>query len=142
MKFKIGDRVKIKGDNRHRIFEITEISKGPGDIEFVSFMIDINNEDNYSDVAWHEEELEAVITLDEVKTFAEWQTDIQTVFEIPLISFDYAGIAITNPWIDETGRFELDNKQAIRNYGVENYTKFIKEAVKALKFAKEDGYKL
>lgn len=44
MKFKVGDKVKIKGDNRHRIFEITEISKGPGDIEFVSFMVDINNE--------------------------------------------------------------------------------------------------
>ena len=66
------------------------------------------------------------ITLDDVKTFAEWQTDIQTVFGVSLISFDYGGIAITNPRVDCTGRFELSNK----------------EAIKALKFAKENGYKL
>lgn len=82
------------------------------------------------------------ITLDDIKAFAEWQTDIQTVFGVSLISFDYFGIAITNPWVDCTGRFELPNKDAISEYGVKNYTKFIKDVVDKIKFVKENGYKL
>ena len=62
------------------------------------------------------------------------------MFGVSLISFDCGGIAITNPWLDDTGRFELDNKQAISQYGVKNYIEFIKEAVKALKFVQENNY--
>lgn len=64
------------------------------------------------------------------------------MFGVSLISFDCDGIAITNPWLDCTGRYELSNKEAIRDYGVESYVSFIKEVIKALKFAKENGYKL
>lgn len=153
MKFKVGDKVRIKDSEYKTIWEITDISTDREGNEFVAEMVDTGDEESYSDVAWYEEELEyaeelelanktVTVTLDDVKTFAEWQTDIQTVFGVSLISLDYDGIAVTNPWLDETGRFELDNKQAIRNYGVESYTKFIKEAIEALKFAKENGYKL
>ena len=163
MKLKIGDKVRIKTDEDMTLYKIMAIDKDAYDNEYVAYMVGVYDETDYSDASWYEDELIFVgrasenkepeltkredtntykITLDDVKTFAEWQTDIQAVFGASLISFDFEGIAVTNPWVDETGRFELSNKQAIRVYGVKNYTKFIKEAIKALKCAKENGYKL
>lgn len=163
MKLKIGDKVRIKTDEDMTLYKIVAIDKDAYDDEYVSYMVGVYDETDYSDASWREDELIFVgrdpenkepeltkeedtntykITLDDVKAFAEWQTDIQAVFGASLICFEYGGIAITNPWVDETGRFELDNKQAIRRYGVESYVSFIKEVIKALKFAKENGYKL
>ena len=77
------------------------------------------------------------ITLDDIKVFADWQTNLQYCFGISIVSINFYGISITNPWLDETGRFELNNKHAIMEYGVKRYTKFIKEAIEALKTMKE-----
>ena len=41
------------------------------------------------------------------------------------ISFEYQDMNITNPWIDESARFELTDAKAVETYGEENIGKFI-----------------
>ena len=60
MKFKIGDRVRIKDSDDKTIWEIIDTSKDREGNKFVSYLIDTENEENYSDVIWYEEELEFV----------------------------------------------------------------------------------
>lgn len=147
MKFKIGDKVRIK-QCPGTIWKIVEISQGLLGKSWIRCLEDVNDKTNVSKNLWFENELEhakdnnETVTLDEVKAFAEWQTNIQLVFGMSLIYFEMWGVAVTNPWMDNTGRAELSNKQAIRYYGVKNYTKFIKEAIQALKLIKELGLKL
>ena len=42
-----------------------------------------------------------------------------------MTAFEFNGITIVNPWIDETGRFDLTDKEAIERYGLENVLNFI-----------------
>lgn len=42
----------------------------------------------------------------------------------PLVSFEYNGMSITNPWIDESARFPLTDAQAVETYGLTNVIDF------------------
>ena len=44
------------------------------------------------------------------------------------IGFDFNGTFIVNPWMDESGRFELTTSEAIAKYGV-NVLHFIKRVI-------------
>lgn len=44
------------------------------------------------------------------------------------VSFQHKGTTIVNPWYDETGRFELNDEQAIAKYGAGNIQKFCQAA--------------
>lgn len=62
--------------------------------------------------------------------------DTQSKLGAAIVDFDGDGIAIVNPWVDCTGRYNLSNKEAIREYGVENYTSFISRAIQAIELQK------
>ena len=57
--------------------------------------------------------------------YAQW-----TDQDDPLVSFDYEGQDITNPWVDPSGRFEHGYEEAVRIYGDENVTKFVNDVNK------------
>lgn len=42
-----------------------------------------------------------------------------------MVSFEFYGMNIINPWMSECGRFELSDKEAIETYGLENVLNFI-----------------
>lgn len=42
-----------------------------------------------------------------------------------MVSFEFNGMNIVNPWYDETGRFQLSDEKAIEYYGLENVLNFI-----------------
>jgi len=44
------------------------------------------------------------------------------------VSFEFNDMDITNPWIDESARFPLNDRQAVSTYGEINVGKFILEA--------------
>lgn len=46
-----------------------------------------------------------------------------------LVGFEFNGIYIVNPWVDETGRFDLTDEEAVELYGLENVMNFIAEAI-------------
>ena len=45
------------------------------------------------------------------------------------VGFEFNGQLIINPWMDESGRFELTNEEAIERYGRENITMFILDII-------------
>lgn len=47
------------------------------------------------------------------------------------IGFEFNGMWIINPWIDESGRFELNDEEAINTYGKDNIEEFIELANKS-----------
>ena len=49
------------------------------------------------------------------------------------VAFEYEGQSIKNPWIDASGRFQLDTVKAIEIYGKENMISFVKAAIEQLK---------
>lgn len=63
--------------------------------------------------------------LDVVKTFAEWQN---AVMDEPAVSFEWNGIEISNPWLDDSFRFPIDSPTACRTYGEDNVLQFIIDA--------------
>ena len=72
------------------------------------------------------------IELEAVKEFAEKQwEDFENIEKEnrPYVSFEYQGMDITNPWIDESGRFPLSDADAISEYGLINIKKFCTEAL-------------
>lgn len=42
-----------------------------------------------------------------------------------MVSFEFNGMNIIDPWISECGRFELSDEKAIETYGLENVLNFI-----------------
>lgn len=73
--------------------------------------------------------------LDVVKAFAEWQVCTVDSTPLPAVYFDDddSDVTICNPWTDRTGRFDLDDTQAIETYGVDNVLKFIMDATALLR---------
>ena len=69
------------------------------------------------------------ITLEKVKDYAS-----KAFYgEIPeaitnKIGFEFEGIWITTPWMDDSARFELTDNQAIELYGTENVESYISKA--------------
>ena len=75
--------------------------------------------------------------LDVVKAFADWQQSVG--LGDPVVWFDYNDMAITNPWIDDTGRFPLDSKESADKYGLENVLQFIIDACMLLRPTDDRG---
>ena len=73
--------------------------------------------------------------LDVVMTFADWQ---QSTGYVPVVSFDYDGVEISNPWLDESGRFPLDCSQACDTYGIDNVMQFVIDACDLLRTDKKE----
>ena len=46
-----------------------------------------------------------------------------------MVSFEFKGMNIIDPWIDDSGRFDLTDEQAIELYGLENVLGFITETL-------------
>lgn len=44
--------------------------------------------------------------------------------------FIFNDVRIVNPWMDETGRFDLTDAEAIKTYGLENVLNFIVDVLK------------
>ena len=55
-----------------------------------------------------------------IKEFAweQWERYGETGDERGLVGVEYAGQFIVNPWIDQSGRFELTDEEAERTYGI------------------------
>lgn len=65
-----------------------------------------------------------------VHAFAEWQLNMPSIVDDPVVSFDDdEGTLIVCPWYDSSGRIPLSTIDAVRRYGVQNVAKFISEAV-------------
>ena len=47
--------------------------------------------------------------------------------------FIFNDVRIVNPWIDESGRFDLSDEKAIKTYGLENVINFIIDVLKGVK---------
>ena len=61
-----------------------------------------------------------------VKAIAEKNfIDSSEVGDEGMISFEFNGMNIINPWYDDSGRFELSDEEAIKLYGLENVLNFI-----------------
>ena len=64
--------------------------------------------------------------IERVKALAEMNyIDSSEIGNENMTGFEFNGIKIINPWIDETGRFDLNDEQAIKTYGLENVLNFI-----------------
>ena len=44
--------------------------------------------------------------------------------------FMFNEVRIVNPWVDETGRFDLTDAEAVKTYGLENVMNFIIDVLK------------
>lgn len=66
--------------------------------------------------------------LDDIKKIAEkqWERSGETGDTSDCIGFIYRGQFIINPWMDETGRFELTTDEAIEKYDI-GFTAFCEE---------------
>ena len=66
-----------------------------------------------------------------VKAIAEKNfIDSAEVGDEGMVSFEFNGIKIINPWIDETGRIDFTDEEAIKHYGLENVLNFIMNALR------------
>lgn len=63
-----------------------------------------------------------------IKAFADAQWNL-IHGDMSLVGFDYHGTFIVNPWMDETGRFELSDKEAAERYG-SSFSEFCSAAEK------------
>ena len=68
--------------------------------------------------------------LDIIKAFAEWQW---SELDEPMVSFEYNDQTISNPWIDTSARFPLDDASACAEYGEDNVFQFIIDACSLLR---------
>lgn len=62
-----------------------------------------------------------------VKTFAEQQSETGS-YDVSFIN-EETDQQINNPWIDVSGRFPLDDAEAVATYGLENVRKFVEDAI-------------
>jgi len=61
-----------------------------------------------------------------VKAIAEKNfIDSSEIGDEGMVSFEFNGMCIINPWMDESGRFDLTDEEAIKTYGLENVLNFI-----------------
>lgn len=68
--------------------------------------------------------------LDVVQTFAEWQ---RVCLDCPVVSFEYDGQDIGDPWCDPSGRFPHDCVQATDTYGEDNVLQFIADVCELIR---------
>ena len=60
-----------------------------------------------------------------IREFAERQFFAETGDGRERAGFEYRGQFITDPWMDESGRFELDDGKALSHYGSGNVALFV-----------------
>lgn len=64
--------------------------------------------------------------IEKVKQIAEKNFILSSeVGDDGMVSFEFNGMNIIDPWISECGRFELSDEKAIETYGLENVLNFI-----------------
>lgn len=64
--------------------------------------------------------------IEKVKQIAEKNFILSSeVGDDDMVSFEFNGMNIIDPWISECGRFELSDEKAIETYGLENVLNFI-----------------
>lgn len=68
--------------------------------------------------------------LDRITAFAH--ANMNRNDDNPSVYFEHNGMAITNPWIDESARFPLDDIGAVKEYGLENVIDFCEKARKEM----------
>ncbi len=66
--------------------------------------------------------------LNKIKEFAYINMDAENA-KTTTVYFDHNGMAITNPWIDESARFPLSDIQAVETYGLANVMDFCEKAI-------------
>ena len=71
-------------------------------------------------------------TLDRIKEFAEKNFAIEDSRLQLTVTNDYIDCNVSNPWIDRTGRFQLDDEGAVKEWGLDLVMEFCKEAEKML----------
>lgn len=57
------------------------------------------------------------------------------------ISFDYKGQSISNPWLDQSARFELNTEKAAATYGAANVISFSNEVNEYMKYNTTQNFK-
>lgn len=65
-----------------------------------------------------------------VKEFAQEQFFESENGDENMIHFMFCAIKIVNPWIDDTGRFDFTDEEAVKHYGLENVMNFILNVLK------------
>lgn len=68
-------------------------------------------------------------TIEDKIAYAKEQsfTNFENSIEVTSSSFEFDGCEIVCPWMDETGRFELSDAEAVEKYGLANIIKFIEK---------------
>lgn len=56
-----------------------------------------------------------------IELFGKLQDELLTIYDLSLISFEYSGTAIVNPFMDETNRYKVD---PVEYYGESNVMNF------------------
>jgi len=66
--------------------------------------------------------------LNTIKAFA----DENFCADNPAVFADDGEFAVTNPWIDHSGRFSLDDEEAVREWGLDVVVDFIIQAIEVI----------
>lgn len=64
--------------------------------------------------------------LKQIKEFAEWNWNNALDYEQLIIETDFVGLS--NPWIDQSGRFPLNDEGAVKAWGLDKVINFCWEA--------------
>lgn len=76
--------------------------------------------------------------LEKVKAFAEKNFSLP---EAKQVSVETDEFNVTNPWIDQSGRFPLTDEQAVREWGLETVIAFYEVAKEAVYAEEEAAYR-
>ena len=66
------------------------------------------------------------VSLDEIRKFAE--ENFAADDDSQKLAVEICDVAVSNPWMDESGRFELTDEQAVQTWGMQGVMDFCAEA--------------
>lgn len=119
-----------RGDRKYNI-EVAEL-------DFFTFLLTVDVDEQTKPVG--ERVVRVGGTLSKiVEEFVAWQNNTDDIFNDPVVSFDFEGQCITDPWVDPSARFPHTTVDAIRMYGVQNVAKFITDVITFLFDIKEEA---
>lgn len=64
--------------------------------------------------------------LEVLKEFFDWNASL----DVPEVSWEVDGVAISSPFVDSTGRFDLTAEQAIEQYGESTVQDLVEEVIR------------